>query len=109
MAKFFNLKIHINEPTRGNNCIDHILSNVNRASGGTIPLHLSDHNTAQTLTFPVKNTNKLIYWFSHKRNFCNENLLKFRGYLQSISFSDVYNMENVNAAFDGFYNLFCTI
>lgn len=42
------LIFHINVPTRGRSCIDHIISNVENASGSVLPLFLSDHDTAQS-------------------------------------------------------------
>lgn len=48
----YNFKLHINLPTRQKSCIDHILSNLNGVEGKILHLYLSDHETAQMLTFP---------------------------------------------------------
>lgn len=64
ITKVFNVTLHINEPTRGSSCLDHILSNIKKASGKVVHLQLSDHDTAQMVQFPVKNKPvELKHWY----------------------------------------------
>lgn len=110
ILKNYNLTQHITVPTRGLACIDHIFSNVKNATGGTRSLLLSDHDTAQILHFNVKLKNlfeKPIY--TYKRDYSSENIERFKFYLSSLSFSEVYSSQNTNEAFGYFYDWFCLL
>lgn len=104
----YNLKIHINVPTRKESCIDHILSNIKDAVGSVLPLLLSDHDTAQLLSFTVaENKNTPKSYTICRRDYCCENILKLKECLSSISWSNVYSERNLNDAFQEFHELFC--
>lgn len=49
---------------------------------------------------------KLETWNIKMRNFINENLMKFKDCLKSISFSDVYLIKDPNVAYKNFFELF---
>lgn len=78
ISNIYNLRIHIDVPTRRDTCIDNILSNITNATATVLPLFLSDHDTAQILSFPVehKNCTPKAYFIT-KRNYCVENIKKF--------------------------------
>lgn len=59
------MTLHINCPTRKNTCIDHIASNITNVHVSVHNLELSDHNTGQTLEFPLKV--KTVNQFSFKQ------------------------------------------
>lgn len=62
-----NFKLHISLPTRRSSCIDQIISNIPEGIGETHKLGLSDHDTAQSLTFQTKVLNKLPkHWYLKK-------------------------------------------
>lgn len=109
IASQFDLTLHIKQPTRGGNCIDHILSNIKNGVGKVLPLQLSDHDTAQTISIPVNKVPLIQNWYVHKRDFSIENQLKFRNYLRSLSFSDVYQEKNMNVAFNLFHEILCLL
>lgn len=100
----YYLQLHLNQPTRQQSCIDHVISNINEATSKVHQLFLSDHDTAQTLTFPV---NKLqprkMHWFVMKRDLSRENLRKFKDCLSSLSWSSIYAITDCNQAFNLFH------
>lgn len=103
---FFNIILHITQPTRQKSCTDHLISNIRTAKGEILHLGISDHETAQLLTIPATNkktmlTNYIIY----KRYFSNENILKFRECMRGLSFNDVYNESNLELAYSNFHEL----
>lgn len=100
------LKLHIHTPTRINTCIDNIASNINEAQGRAHRLGISDHDTAQVLTFTV--TKKKLppkQWFTLKRDYSQENINKFKECLQSLSWTEVYNAQNFKESFSVFHEL----
>lgn len=102
-----NLKIHITVPTRKLSCIDHILSNVKDATATVLPLHISDHETAQLLSFPIEG--KKLKPSSHtiyRRDYCLSNILKFRECLGNLSWSEVYEMSDPETSFSEFHEMF---
>lgn len=106
----YNLTQHITEPTRGLSCIDHIFSNVKGATGMTLPLNLSDHDTAQILSF--SNKSKLTppkTTYIYRRDYSSENIEKFKNYIASLSFSDVYSESDPNAGFNIFHDWLCLL
>lgn len=71
---------------------------------------LSDHNTAQIVSFPVKNKDILPKkTYSYKRCYSDEYINKFKCYLSQISFSETLGNPDLNAAFNDFHELFLTI
>lgn len=105
-AKNYNLTIHIKGPTRLNSCIDHIISNIHNANGELLRLGLSDHETAQLLSIPrEKMINSNSYFYIFKRDYCEDNIKKFRECIGSLSFSEVYEQKNINDAYNCFFNL----
>lgn len=107
LTRNYNLKLHITTPTRINSCIDHIISNINKAEGTVLPLGLSDHETAQMLTFEVERRQVLQKsWFVPKRDYSDENMHKFKNYLKSLSFSEVYSEADPSIAFQNFFEIF---
>lgn len=106
----YNLKLHINVPTRGNACLDHIASNIDNAIGSVLTLWLSDHDTAQVLKFEVKQKNKIPdSVFTYKKCYSVENLQKFKKHIGSLSFSNIYDQGDLNHAFDEFYDMLLLI
>lgn len=54
----------------------------------------------------VNKTSQIKSWKTLKRDVNQENLIKFRSHLESLSFSDVYNIEDANKAYDNFLDIF---
>lgn len=87
-----NFRLHILHPTRRDSCLDQILSNIPEARSEILNLGLSDHETAQCLTFAVSGLDKpFLYFYRLKRDYSPENIAKFRDCLKSLSWYDVYN------------------
>ncbi|KAF9801431.1 hypothetical protein SFRURICE_013211 [Spodoptera frugiperda] len=108
IARSHNIDIHINEATRKSSCIDHILSNIPNATARVLPLHLSDHETAQTLSFPLKfQTAKASIYYIYKRDNNLDNTHKFIECLQNLSWANIYMENDANKAFDCFLELIC--
>lgn len=109
ILNIYQLKSHINEPTRGKSCIDLIISNIEDVSGYAIPLWLSDHDTAQLVSFPINNKQiipKKIHLY--KRCYYDEYINKFKYYLSQVTFSDIFSNSKPNLAFNDFYETFIT-
>lgn len=108
IIKNYDLTLHINEPTRLNTCIDHIISSVKKATGKVLKLGLSDHDTAQMLdlTIKIKMFQSSKYYII-KRDFCQDNIRKFRESLGSLTFDAVYKESKLNLAFDIFHDELC--
>lgn len=111
-----NLKNFITLPTRKTSCLDLIVSNIRDARSALHYLALSDHETAQSLTVNLETDNKVkdihSFWFKTVRELSDENIIKFRDCLASLSFSEVYECHSTNNAFNClhdtlilFYNL----
>ena len=103
----YNLRLAINEPTRlsSGTCIDHFIYNVRGCKHKVYEFALSDH-TAQMLSCPVTNTCSISHWYVYRRDYCRENVQKFKDSLQSLSFSEVYSTDDPNKAFDIFHETF---
>lgn len=103
----FNMKIHIDVPTRKSSCIDHILSNIPNAIASVMPLYLSDHDTGQMLSFPVnEKAEKRTTYYIYKRDYNLDNIRKFKECLNNITWSDIYIKSDANA-FSDFHELLC--
>lgn len=104
LIKNYNLILHIDQPTRGESCIDHIISNVRSSKSNLLYLGLSDHETAQVLRFTVLAKNvtcksTVIY----KRDLSAEYVKTFKQHIKDTSFSDVYNQTSLDEAFNAFH------
>lgn len=110
LVNSYNLTNHINAPTRKNSCLDLVLSNIKKTTASVLPLHLSDHNTAQMLEFPIKHKKlKPAFHFIYVRDYSLENVIKFENHLTSLSWSNIYEEQNFNRAFNEFHELFCLL
>lgn len=110
LLESYNFDFHIHVPTRQGACLDHFVSNIEKAQGYTIPVSLSDHETAQILTVPVKNrVNAVHYWYKTVRDYCSENIEQFKHCLLNYSWSEVFNCDDVQKAFDYFHTELCLL
>ncbi|KAL0870811.1 hypothetical protein ABMA27_005737 [Loxostege sticticalis] len=105
MLHYFNISLHINEPTRLIACIDHIASNLKVTNASVHKLGLSDHS-GQTAKFKIKLKKSTLQWFETRRDFSKENINKFYDCISSLSFSDILTEENTDDAFNQFHSLF---
>lgn len=103
----FNLKISVKEPTRpiSGTCLDNIFHNIHGAKCELVELALSDHKS-QILNCPVKKSCLFNYWFSFRRDYSQDNLIKFRECISQLSFSEVFETDDANSAFRAFYDTF---
>lgn len=104
----FDFKLALNEPTRleSQTCIDNFAHNFNKPCKTTVlEFALSDH-TAQLLKFPIKKICAVDRWRIIRRDYCRENLIKFRNHLSSLTFSELYGTNDPNAAYNYFIELF---
>lgn len=102
-----NLKIEFKTPTRfaSKTCIDNIIHNIKGCKSELKDFSLSDH-AAQILCCPTKKKCKLDFWYIKKRNYSFENREKFSYYLSQLTFSEIYEESDANAAFNKFHKLF---
>lgn len=104
----YNLKLVIRQPTRlsSNSCIDNFAIHSRRnCKSQVLDIGLSDH-TAQLLTYPVCRVCKIGSWTVSRRDFCCDNLSKFKLYMESLSFSEIYQTKNADNAFNLFFDTF---
>lgn len=104
----YNLKLEINQPTRvsSNTCLDNFAHNCkHNCQSEVLDFGLSDH-TAQILKVKVIKSCQIKYWKTLRRDISADNLMKFKSYLQSLSFSDVYATEDPNKSYDNFLEIF---
>lgn len=103
----YNLKLTVKRPTRlsSNTCIDNIAHNIKGSTTSIIELSLSDH-TAQLLRCPVKKTYNITHWFKLRRDYSEENLIKFLNCIKKLSFADCYSTDDPNIAFNNFFDVF---
>ena len=104
----FNLKLEINQPTRlaSGTCIDNFAHNLGKkCKAQVIDLSLSDH-TAQTLKLPINKTFIINQWQINRRDYSKENMQKFKEYIQCVSFSETYDTDNPNTAYNTFIEMF---
>lgn len=101
------MKFSIREPTRpcSGTCCDNIIHNIRGSKGEVYEFAVSDH-TAQILKCPVKRICKLKFWYSTKRDYSEENMVKFRNYLGKLHFTDTYTSSDPNDAFNSFFDIF---
>lgn len=104
----YNLKLQIRQPTRpkSQTCLDNFAYNSHlKCTSEVVDFAMSDHSSI-ILKIQVSKTCKLNYWRTQKRDYSRENLVKFKNYLASLSFSDVYSENNPNEAYDNFVDVF---
>lgn len=105
----FNLQLALRQPTRAasKRCLDNFAHNFNkrRCTSEVLEFALSDH-TAQLLKCPIKKKDDLKYYRKNIRDYSQENIEKFKTCLSSLSFSDVYEMDDPNAAYNCFIGTF---
>lgn len=104
----YNLRLKITEPTRkiSKTCIDNFAHNYhNKCRAEVIDFALSDH-TAQILRCQVKKVCLLKSWKIKRRDYCEENLKKFRTCIENLSFSEMYSASDPNIAYNAFIDLF---
>ena len=102
-----NLKLEIRHPTRlsSKSCIDNFAHNISRCKSEIIEFGMSDH-TAQLLQCPVKKSCVIKSWRIRRRNYSTDNLSKFKNFINSLSFTDIYNTNDPNKAYNFFLDLF---
>lgn len=103
-----NLKLEINQPTRlmSGTCIDNFAHNVGKkCKSDVIDFGLSDH-TAQVLKLPFSKKILINNWRIRRRDYSKENLLKFKNYIQTVPFYEIYNTDNPNTAYNAFLETF---
>lgn len=106
----YNLIIHVKEPTRKSSCIDHIISNFDKASYELHHLHLSDHDTAQMLYIPTKEKNVVpVSYYINIRDYSDENCELFRRHLECLTFTDVTSDTDTNSAMSRFHEILTTL
>lgn len=104
----YNLKLIINQPTRpkSGTCLDNFAHDPKlKCTSEVVDFGLSDH-TAQILKIPVNKTCTLNSWRVQKRDLSGENLILFKKHLQCLSFSEVFETDNPNEAYNNFIDLF---
>ncbi|KAM3964979.1 uncharacterized protein ACR2FA_000866 [Aphomia sociella] len=103
----YNLKLQIKEPTRlsSGTCLDNFIHNIRGVKCQVLELALSDH-TAQIFECPVKAFSLITHWYTKRRDFSDENIIKFKEYISSLTFNDIYNLSNPNIAFNEFIDIF---
>ncbi|XP_028166266.1 uncharacterized protein LOC114357040 [Ostrinia furnacalis] len=108
ILKNHNMYLNINLATRRLACLDLIACNIKNAEGNIHYLALSDHETAQTLSFKTKckAANDIPYWYEDHRDYSKHNIFKFRECIKALTFSDVYMKDNLDEAFKEFHDLF---
>ncbi|KAL0868710.1 hypothetical protein ABMA27_008153 [Loxostege sticticalis] len=107
ILKSFNFQTHIDQPTRGNSCLDQIASNIKEIHAEILNVGLSDHETAQTVTLKGNKQKCCNSWFEYKRDYNVDNMKKFYDCITSLTFSEVFESDKFEEAFKSFYDLFC--
>lgn len=108
ILKNFNINNHITKPTRKLSCIDLIVSNIANVTPQIHYLALSDHETGQTISFDINVDTKCMkktFWFERRRDFNQDNISKFINCLSSLSFSEIYETEDTDTAFNYFHDI----
>lgn len=100
-----NFHPHILVPTRGSSCLDQIATNMRNVTSDVHLLGLSDHETAQSITFKIKTVRSSQVYYVERRDYSKHNMQKFRECLSKLSFSDVMIQSDTNEAFREFNEL----
>lgn len=104
----FHLKLALKQPTRikSQTCIDNFAHNIKtKCNTEVIEFALSDH-TAQILKCPVDRKCILKYWRVKRRDYSVDNMTKFKEYIRRLTFSDLYETDDPNIAYDIFIDTF---
>lgn len=104
----FNCKLALRQPTRlsSKTCIDNFAHNFNKkCKAEVLEFGLSDH-TAQVISFAAKHVPRIKFWRKYVRDFCQENIEKFKVCLESYSFPEIYNTTDASSAYSNFLNVF---
>lgn len=102
----YNLNLALYQPTRLKTCIDNFAHNFNKScSALVLELALSDH-TAQILKCPINITSTINQWRTLKRDYNEEHIDKFKSYLSSLTFSEVFEANETNVAYNAFIGIF---
>lgn len=103
----YGLRLYIDKPTRQHSCLDQIISNIDNSTGTTHEVFLSDHNTCQTLTFPVEQRKPALkYWYKVNRDYSDENIKKIVEAIANLSWIDVFENTDANESFNIFHENF---
>lgn len=86
-------------------CLDNILHDMKGCKGDVIELALSDHS-AELLKCPVRKTCMMNFWYQERRDYSAGNRHKFINCIRSLSFSEVFELDDPNKAFNAFYDMF---
>lgn len=100
MLVSFNLKLALYQPARlmSKTCIDNFAHNFNRRCQSLVlKWALSDH-TAQLLNCPITTICTFSRWSRRRRDYISDIINKFKTYLRSLSFSEVYEANDLNVA-----------
>lgn len=104
----YNLKLELRQPTRlvSNTCLDNFArSSQLKCTSEVLDFALSDH-TAQLLEVKVMKSYRINSWRIKKRDLSHENITRFKSYLKCLSFSEIYQTNNANEAYDYFIEQF---
>lgn len=107
LIKGYNLKVLVKSPTRlsSGTCIDNIIHNERGNVGEVIETALSDH-TAQILKCSVKKTCAIHSWKTKIKDYSPEFVDKFVQCIKSLTFSEVYEQNDPNLAYEALLNTF---
>lgn len=100
----YNITAHIKLPTRLNSCLEQIASNIKNVQSELYLSGLSDHETAQMISFKVNKQRAISIWFEYKRDYSKDNVRKFCECMSSLCFTDVYQCCNLVESFNIFYD-----
>lgn len=104
----FNLKLALKQPTRliSMTCLDNFAHDFKKqCKTEVLEFGLSDH-TAQLIKLPIKKLFKFKYWYKTERDYCKENIDKFKMCLNNFSFSEIYAITDVDNAYTYFIDNF---
>lgn len=88
--------------------IDLIASNIPNVQSDIHNLALSDHETGQSISFEINvdtNSIKKSFWFEQRRALDRDNVNKFVECISALSFSEVYQTDDTDIAFNNFHDL----
>lgn len=103
----YNLHLALRQATRlkSQTCIDNFAHNLRTCKATVLELALSDH-TAQILKCPVESVCSIDRWRTIKRDYNADNINKFKSYIKSLSFKDVYESSDPNEAYSAFFEIY---
>lgn len=104
----YNFKLALKQPTRliSKTCIDNFAHNYEKAcKAEVLEFGLSDH-TAQLIKLPVKKIIKLKHWYKMIRDYSKDNIQKFKMCIGNLTFSELYNLNDPDLAYNYFLQEF---